>query len=562
MKAMTGQHQNEKTICMDKFVVKDRKFNRRNLKFAAVGGFLYGFSIFMGRILLRGEWFYLYFTQWKSFVYLLASSAIFGLIPFIIFFFTVLVIRNIAIHTDDTVRPKRKYFHGWYWIECTIFLVAYIPCFVAFDHGIISYDASSVIAQAAGKETKTNFQPYFHTLIWQAFYVLEKKTGIPGLAITAYSIVQWAFIVTVFVFIMKIGRDKLGSGKPESAFSFLFYALNPVIVLFTFVLTKDIYFGGCFALYSLLLTCLITSDVRSGYRWFRLICLMTIMGLFGSLFRNNFIYVIAGMLMVGAVGWMKVRKNSTYKAIALSSTLIIIFYGIIIGPVYSAAGVAPSPSREAMSVPLSQIGAVYRIRAEELTSEEKKNVLRYMPSVNDYDPMNADKVKNTFNQEYYNAHKKQFWKLYLALLKKYPGDYCDAFLFLHLPYVYPDLNIVPYIETGGFIDPDYPIEKKNLLPSVKEFYEDAASNDEGFKSIYCIRVLFSLHWPFWILIVCIACVLLGRQYRLFLALMPSIGLWGTYLLGPLCNYRYIYPLVILYPLYFGLARYSLGNVRK
>ena len=86
MKAMTGQHQNEKTICMDKFVVKDRKFNRRNLKFAAVGGFLYGFSIFMGRILLRGEWFYLYFTQWKSFVYLLASSAIFGLIPFIIFF--------------------------------------------------------------------------------------------------------------------------------------------------------------------------------------------------------------------------------------------------------------------------------------------------------------------------------------------------------------------------------------------------------------------------------------------------------------------------------------------
>ena len=106
------------------------------------------------------------------------------------------------------------------------------------------------------------------------------------------------------------------------------------------------------------------------------------------------------------------------------------------------------------------------------------------------------------------------------------------------------------------------VEKKNLLPFVKEFYEDAASNDEGFKSIYCIRVLFSLHWPFWILIVCIACVLLGRQYRLFLALMPSIGLWGTYLLGPLCNYRYIYPLVILYPLYFGLARYSLGNVRK
>ena len=39
--------------------------------------------------------------------------------------------------------------------------------------------------------------------------------------------------------------------------------------------------------------------------------------------------------------------------------------------------------------------------------------------------------------------------------------------------------------------------------------------------------------------------------------LPVMLLWMTYLLGPVSNFRYIYPMVILYPLF---ACYAAGGI--
>lgn len=52
-------------------------------------------------------------------------------------------------------------------------------------------------------------------------------------------------------------------------------------------------------------------------------------------------------------------------------------------------------------------------------------------------------------------------------------------------------------------------------------------------------------------------LLVFRKRKWIAGVLPSVLLWGTYLGGPLCNFRYIYPLVLMYPFYMALIHKSL-----
>ena len=210
-------------------------------------GYLYGFTLFMGKSLLEGERFYNYFTYWKSLVYLGLNSLKYSIIPILILTAAIRIIKRLeASNRISSNNSKTEY------RIMTLGMIAlYLPCYIAYDHGISSYDAQIVILEASGKQAKSNYQPYFHTLIWKLFYTIEKITGINNIAISLYTIAQIIFISSVSVYIIYCLSAYFRAGKAAKWITWAFYALNPTLTLFSMILTKDIFFAGMFAMYSI-----------------------------------------------------------------------------------------------------------------------------------------------------------------------------------------------------------------------------------------------------------------------------------------------------------------------
>lgn len=531
------------------------QFSKSDAILVLIVGCLYGFTLFMGKSLLEGERFYNYFTYWKSFVYLGLKSLKYSIIPVLVLTAVIQTIKRLEASTRISSNNSKTE----YCIMTLGMIALYFPCYIAYDHGISSYDAQIVILEASGKQAKSNYQPYFHTLIWKLFYTIEKITGINNIAISLYTITQIIFISSVSVYIIYCLSAYFQAGKAAKWIAWAFYALNPTLTLFSMILTKDIFFAGMFAMYSIAFLNLSHPDRVNSTK--ETLCL-AVYSLLASLLRNNFIYVAIVMVIVTAVYYFRHRR-ADWRIIILAEVAAIASYFIIVGPVYTLCGVASSPKRESLSVPIQQISAVYSSYPGSLTKEEKDRVLKYIPDAGNYQPMNADPVKNTFKELEYDNNKSEFWKTYLYFLKKCPGEYFDAFLYLHIPFVYPDLNVVTYIETRNDGDDGvdgYSIEQRNELSKVRKYYEIFAGiSDDNAQSHPIIHMLFSIHWPFWILLVCLISLMRIPVRRYLVCLLPSVLLWGTYLVGPLCNYRYIYPMVVLYPLYFTLIVISVRN---
>ena len=67
--------------------------------------------------------------------------------------------------------------------------------------------------------------------------------------------------------------------------------------------------------------------------------------------------------------------------------------------------------------------------------------------------------------------------------------------------------------------------------------------------------LFSLKHSFIIIgliIFTIIMLMYKKQYNQILLVIPSLLLWLTYILGPVSNFRYVWPLFMLYPMYIYL----------
>ncbi len=208
---------------------------------------------------------------------------------------------------------------------------------------------------------------------------------------------------------------------------------------------------------------------------------------------------------------------------------------------------------EKLSVPLSQIAAVYQEYDDEIGGEEEILIRKYIPDVEYYDRFFADPIKGNFNSVAYLWDKNEFRNLWLRLAVKYPGKYIEAFLALNLPYWYPEMDSVrEYIETDNYSD-DYPVERKNLLPYVYDWYEKVSENEAEWMHFPLFKQLFSIGMPIWVLLFFEILFLMQKKRAAALAVPAVVLLWLTYMLGPVSSFRYIEPLLLTYPVWIVLA---------
>lgn len=468
---------------------------------------------------------------------------------FCILFHTIKINKIYIVKQNERIIVGKK---KWYLLWLTM-AICYLPCYLSYFPGIMSYDSGWITRQALGILPYDNFQPFLHTIFWTVFVKLELWIGIDTIGLILYSITQILMMTAVFTYVVYY-LYKNGFHIIYCIISYLFYALSPIMELFSFIVTKDVLFSGIFLLFILyLLDC--SKDMNIFFSDKKKIIRFVLITLCGCLFRNNMIYVIIVYAFVFVLCCKEVRK----KAVIMFGTIVLAYY-LVVGGVYAVIGVQDGNIREMLSVPISQLSNVYINYNDALTVEQKELMGIYIPDALEYDPQIADDIKANFASQMFEDNPKEFISLWWQVLLKKPLVYVETFLALNLPYWYPEMGSVrTYIETQH-VSSYYEVSRTEDLPQVNRFYELFAMYRLDFIYMPIMQQLLAISTSIWLLLISIVSFIMKKRYQYIWVIIPAILLWLTYLLGPVSNLRYVLPLMVLYPVIVGLMLYKETNV--
>ncbi|MBO4608601.1 MAG: hypothetical protein J5696_01910 [Lachnospiraceae bacterium] len=420
--------------------------------------------------------------------------------------------------------------------------------------GILGYDSEWQTLQAFGLMPLSNHHPVLHTLIWNFFIALE-WFGVPhpyGLFI--YCIVQILILAGVCGYVTD-AEIKAGCRWPVPVITMLYYVLYPAFSVFSVEMTKDVLFSCVVVRLFLRLNAVgnYTTDSddeelrkkiskKEKINTFGIFLLIAL----GCLLRNNFLPAAGAMVIV--LFFMR-KKNGMKKAL-LSVLCGVVIAVAVMQIVYPMTGVEKTESHELLSVPVNQISSVYVSRYPELTTAERFIIDNYMEAGR-YNPRLADSVKFTFNDALYDSDKSAFWDLYMHMFKKYPYEFTDAFLTQNVQLWYPAARITDryaarrYIETVNVSVPVYMITGGSWFPEMRGFYDMVFEEIERSGALGGLP--FSLSIPFYSILLGFYIAIKARRPGYTAGVFLAFFLWGTYLLGPVAAFRYMYPFFLLIP---------------
>ena len=191
-----------------------------------------------------------------------------------------------------------------------------------------------------------------------------------------------------------------------------------------------------------------------------------------------------------------------------------------------------------------------------MTSQDYEAIEHFLPCdklPDAYNPRFADYAKNSFDSQYFDTHKGEFVKLWLDLFKRYPEDYWSAFLDLNIQLWYPGSTAIDpysereYIETGIYKSDYCSGVRTERFPRLLSFYENAAGYS-SWMDLPVLSVLFAFWTPVWLFVITFFVMAARRRPEKALILFIPFFLWFTYLAGPVSCTRYVFPMMVLYPL--------------
>ena len=467
--------------------------------------------------------------------------------------------------TRKEKRPGRKLFLA-FWL---LAFASWIPAFLAYYPGITAYDTYPQSRQALeGLKGMNKYHPPLHTIFWALCIRAGAALHIDATVI--YELLQmlmlsFAFAVMLYYMVRRNYHPFL------VLCSALFVMLNPVIAIFSLEMVKDSGVAIFFILVTVRLAELsdavwekkragASRKASSGSRlsvrfWLSLAFLTAVL----CLLRNNAVYAV-----ILSLPFMVILARG-YRIHVLAAFLAALFmYGAVNGPVYHALGIQEGNSREMLSVPIQQITTVVVNHGFEadpahstpLTAQDYKAIGQFLPCdklPEAYNPRFADYAKNSFDSQYFDTHKGEFVRLWLDLFKRYPEDYWSAFLDLNIQLWYPGSTAIDpyaereYIETGLYESEYCSGVRTERFPRLLSFYENAADYS-SWMDLPVLSALFAFWTPVWFFVI--AFFVLAARGRLEKAVILFIPffLWFTYLAGPVSCTRYVFPMMVLYPL--------------
>ncbi|MCD8375866.1 MAG: DUF6020 family protein [Oscillospiraceae bacterium] len=437
---------------------------------------------------------------------------------------------------------KGRYSKKLFWLCFAVLCLAWLPFFLMDFPGSVLVDSHTSIAQVLGYQNFNNHFPVLYTLFVGIFIKLGQALGSLTIGVFLYSLTQYLLMAAGYAFFLTWLYQK-GAKKWFVALCLAFYALMQTFAMFAVIMWKD----PLFTLALLALTVLLVELVQSGGVLCRSkkFCVCWAAVLFGVIFlRNNGIFIVVGLLLVVLFVYRKQGKR-----LLGTSLCLIVGSCIILGPVYSLAGVGEDTAVESLGIPIQQIAYVV-VSGGEMTEEEAQTADTMLPLERYeevYTPCIVDSIKWDEDFRLTSALAKDWVTIGIKNFPAYVKAYClqtFGFWKIGARNGYGDF-------ASGLSDPlyEYTIEQVNLL-------EKLPGGEILSQIQHVLRIHFSAGTLFVLWLVCLALLLYRRQFRLALVLLPGFLLWGTLMLAtPVAfSLRYVYLLLTAMPLVVVLPR--------
>ena len=439
-----------------------------------------------------------------------------------------------ALRREKTFRAGRAF---------AFILACYVPMFCVAFPGSFAYDVPYQLRQVVTGAYSTH-HPLLHTLVLGGLLQLGRALGDINLGAALYTALQMALLAGCFA--LTCGSIARQSGARAAKRAAVFFALYPLNMVMAVNATKDVLFGGFFALTLALLNEIREKPSRG------LALKIAACGALAVMLRNNMAYAALVWLALLTLG---LRKGEKSAALAM---LLALAVGLCGNAALKRATRAESGDMsEMLSWPIQQLARARLYDEERLTDAEKEAIDELMPGEAwaCYDPTISDPVKFEFDTQAFRADVKKYVGVWLSVGKKCAGTYLDATMALTYPFFYPyrEYRVSGYyVQMGmsdaydaGWCDFDPP-KSRSLFPRALASLS-WRFGAKGAMQIPVVGWLFNMGVIVWtMLFFALREMYWGRWRRFGTALLPVL-LWGTFLLGPVMAGRYIYPFVCALP---------------
>lgn len=404
-----------------------------------------------------------------------------------------------------------------------------------------------------------NHHPVFHTLIVGIFTWIGKQIRNIGLGFFAMVLLQTALMALVFSYAVLYMKKRNVSSR-FLCVAVIFYGLWPIHGITATTLCKDTLFNVWIFYSTIRMIQMLEEpkEVLTRRFVFWNIVNFTIMGLL----RNNGVYLLAVMLPI-----MLIIMKGYRRKIFLSFGIPVLFLGIVLPKViFPALEIAPGSKREMLSVPLQQIART--VKEEKVDEKDLKVIERtlspegdYRMIIKRYDPKRADSVKSCYNLNLSESEEKEFLKVWLKYLKKYPMTYIQAAINNSYQYIYYER----YSDSTAYVYYNGITANKGEVLGVRNNQKLKGARDTLYKIITEIQHSKFFGWTvnigFYMCVFIILAVkaLVDKKYRLFWSFGLIMGNIAINFLGPVVYMRYAYFFIICIPLYGGILMTKKGE---
>lgn len=428
-------------------------------------------------------------------------------------------------------------------------ILCWLPYYLYQYPGIMTPDSINQFEQVLGLIPYSNHHPWCHTMLFSlCYHIAYGITGNMVVAVGFYTFLQMCLLAgSAAYFISTLRLRKI---RPFVLLLITaFYAFIPYHAVFSVTIWKDIPFAAAVMLFQCSLLRLLTQDRLKAHE----IILFLLSGIMICLFRSNGWYAF---LVCLPFLFFFCRKQARQLYPVLLCTFCVA--ALIRYPVMNHFQVAQPDLIESLCIPTQQIAAVIcndrTLTPEELSLVENVVDLTYIKDL--YNPTFADNMKELVragNQQYLAEHKKEFFRLWVSLGLRYPGDYLKAYIQQTYGYWYPD-SFYLVAEAEGVSATDLGVSTRHLIggPLVVKGKEIAIKLG-SMVPIY--GTLWSMGVACWIMLFSAGTMLVRQEAKKLLCLLPSVLLLLTVLVAtPVATeFRYVYFMVFSMPFYLLTA---------
>lgn len=457
-----------------------------------------------------------------------------------------------------------------------LLLLAWLPVYLAYYPGICAYDAPVQTGQIM-EHYYFDHHPIVHTLFLQGMLWLGNHIfGNVNAGMALYTAVQMLLLAGSMAYgMLVLHRRKIAAGWQLTIqilgmfFPFHWYM--------SVSMTKDTVFSAFLLLQLVCLTDLLWEDRNSWRPGIR--DLFYALGTVGMiLFRNNGKYAMIVLLAFAFLMFCFGKKaRKLWGRLLVVSGAAVCVGLFVLSAVFSATHAEQGDRREMLSMPIQQLSRcmIYHggigVLAEDdgtMDAADKALINDFIldEAYRDYDPGIADPVKRHTNTYVVRYRSGDFIRVYLHLLGNYPGDMINAALATNAGFLSPfdtthaDVNRVEgraglsYVQTRWEEDTlnGRGIYKDSKWPWLFDRLENWAENN-SYLRIPVLKYLFVPGSYLWLYLALAAVLVIADRKRFCLPLAIVAGYYGTMLLGPTVQMRYVYPVMLALPYLLAFA---------